>query len=122
VLTGAGFFIDKPGYHHLYEEMVSPTDVNLNAEEEWTIKNTSGALHPFHIHVNSFQLVAINDEPQDGQVWDTFYVPPARSRTDGKPGSITFRIRFVEFRGKSLFHCHFLSHEDTGMMQNFTIL
>jgi FtsP/CotA-like multicopper oxidase with cupredoxin domain len=24
--------------------------------------------------------------------------------------------------GKSVFHCHILPHEDTGMMQNFLIL
>jgi hypothetical protein len=31
------------------------------------------------------------------------------------------RIRFKEYVGKSVFHCHILPHEDTGMMQNFLI-
>ncbi len=31
------------------------------------------------------------------------------------------RMRFKEFLGKSVFHCHILPHEDTGMMQNFLI-
>ena len=30
-------------------------------------------------------------------------------------------MRFKEFLGKSVFHCHILPHEDTGMMQNFLI-
>ncbi|HXJ92092.1 MAG TPA: multicopper oxidase domain-containing protein, partial [Terriglobia bacterium] len=30
--------------------------------------------------------------------------------------------RFKEWTGKSVFHCHILPHEDTGMMQNFLIL
>jgi suppressor of ftsI len=31
-------------------------------------------------------------------------------------------MRFKEWSGKSVFHCHILPHEDTGMMQNFLIL
>ena len=44
--------------------------------------------------------------------------PPAPA---GGTTSITIRIRFKEFRGKTLYHCHFLGHEDTGMMQNILI-
>ncbi|MGH3971466.1 MAG: multicopper oxidase domain-containing protein [Mycobacterium sp.] len=32
------------------------------------------------------------------------------------------RIRFKQWLGKSVFHCHILPHEDTGMMQNFLIV
>jgi FtsP/CotA-like multicopper oxidase with cupredoxin domain len=116
VLTGFEFLVNDT----LYDEMSVPTNVQLNAEEEWTIKNTTGAIHPFHVHVNSFALVAINGVEKPGEIWDTFYVPP-KSSQDGAYGSITIRMRFRQFRGKSVFHCHFLSHEDTGMMQNFTI-
>ena len=45
-------------------------------------------------------------------------IPP---RVNGINGSITFRVRFVYWRGKTVFHCHILPHEDTGMMQNFVI-
>ncbi len=117
VLTGFEFLVNDT----LYDEMSVPTNVQLNGEEEWTIKNATGSIHPFHIHVNSFQLVAINGVPKPGEIWDTFYVPP-KSSTEGEDyGSITIRLRFKEFTGKSVHHCHFLSHEDTGMMQNFTI-
>jgi suppressor of ftsI len=27
-------------------------------------------------------------------------------------------VRFKEWYGKTVFHCHTLTHEDTGMMQN----
>jgi suppressor of ftsI len=117
VLTGFEFLVNKT----LYDEMSVPTYVELNGEEEWTIENTTGSIHPFHIHVNSFQLVKINGVDKPGEIWDTFYVPPKSSTADGSPGSITIRLRFREFKGKSVHHCHFLSHEDTGMMQNFTI-
>jgi hypothetical protein len=34
---------------------------------------------------------------------------------------LNIRLRFKEFTGKSDRHGHFLSHEDTRMMQNCTI-
>lgn len=118
ILTGFDFLIN--GVH--YDEMVCPTTVHLNDEDEWRIENATGSIHPFHLHENSFWLVAINDKPlEQPEVWDTFYVPPKRSRTDGQNGSITIRIRWTQWRGKTVHHCHFLSHEDTGMMQNILI-
>jgi len=118
ILTGFDFLVN--GVH--YQEEICPTTVKLNDEVEWRIENATGSIHPFHLHVNSFQLVAINDVPVDPpEIWDTFYVPPKRSRDDGKNGSITIRVRWVQWRGKAVHHCHFLSHEDTGMMQNFLI-
>jgi FtsP/CotA-like multicopper oxidase with cupredoxin domain len=53
------------------------------------------------------------------EVWDTFIIPP---KYNGKNGSITFRVRFVQWYGKTVFHCHILPHEDTGMMQNILMV
>lgn len=118
ILTGFDFLVN--GMHYMEEEC--PTTVQLHDEVEWRIENATGSIHPFHLHVNSFWLVAINDKPiAEPDIWDTFFVPPKRSRKDGKNGSITIRIRWVQWRGKTVHHCHFLSHEDTGMMQNFLI-
>lgn len=118
ILTSLDFLVN--GVHYMEDEC--PTTVRLNTEDEWRIENATGSIHPFHLHVNSFWLVAINDKYLDQpEVWDTFYVPPKRSRDDGENGSITIRIRWLQWRGKAVHHCHFLSHEDTGMMQNFLI-
>jgi suppressor of ftsI len=118
ILTGFDFLVN--GEH--YMEDVCPTTVRLHDTVEWRIENATGSIHPFHLHVNSFWLVAINDEVlKEPEIWDTFYVPPKRSRKDGQNGSITIRVRWLQWRGKAVHHCHFLSHEDTGMMQNFLI-
>jgi FtsP/CotA-like multicopper oxidase with cupredoxin domain len=103
----------------LYDEMTIDQSPRLGTAEEWTILNKSMETHPFHMHVNSFQLTAINGVKNDPpEVWDTFLVPPA---VNGVPGSITFRVRFQQWGGKSVHHCHILPHEDTGMMQNLLI-
>lgn len=64
--------------------------------EEWRVENDTADSHSFHLHVNSFQLIAINDRPIPIEIWDTFIVPP---KVDGVNGSITFRVRFVEGYG-----------------------
>ncbi len=116
LLTGFGFTIND----QLYDMMSSPTSPQLGTAEEWRIENTATESHPFHLHVNSFQLYAIDDKPLDRvEIWDTFVIPP---KQNGKNGSITIRIRFLQWVGKTVFHCHILPHEDTGMMQNFTIV
>jgi suppressor of ftsI len=115
LLFDGGFTIDGK----LYDMMETQTRPKVGTAEEWTLVNKSQEAHPVHIHVNSFQVTRINDKPLDPvEIWDNFVVPPAIGST---PGKITIRIRFVEFTGKSVFHCHVLSHEDTGMMKNILI-
>lgn len=84
--------------------------VQLGAFEEWVIYNDSPDWHPFHIHVNDFQVVAVNGVPVDEVLSfeDTRGLPPN--------GSLTIRHRFLDFTGKFVYHCHLLFHEDHGMM------
>ena len=77
--------------------------------EEWTIYSLTAYPHPFHIHVNDSYVVAINGEPITPFWADTLPIPPS--------GSITFRMRFADFEGRFVWHCHALDHEDLGMMQ-----
>merc|ERR1719460_2272612 len=138
--------------------------------EEWVVLNTSPFMHPFHIHVNPFQVkgvttsgdaqwspgtpyynelvtaqgvggggVSAAERAFTGEArgvgsalhWrDTIWVPPGgsvrlwmrfdardplRENADGgvDPGSV--------FTGKTVYHCHFLTHEDAGMIENFML-
>ncbi len=36
--------------------------------------------------------------------------------------TVIVRMKFKQWIGKSVFHCHITPHEDVGMMQNFLIL
>jgi suppressor of ftsI len=116
LLFGVAFTINNK----LYEESDCSTAPVVGTCEEWRIENAHDELHPFHLHENSFQLVKINDKKLDTmEVWDTFMVPP---RDGGVNGSITVRIRFKQWYGKTVWHCHVLPHEDTGMMQNLLMV
>lgn len=115
-------------------------DVKADDTEEWVIMNPTSGVHPFHIHVVPFQVVelecglTIDDAlvPEDRRemvqrriaeftridhpgMWrDTIMIP--------SKGLLRLRIRFPEhLTGKTVFHCHFLAHEETGMLQNFVI-
>ncbi|WP_161965467.1 multicopper oxidase family protein [Rhodococcus sp. P1Y] len=91
--------------HHVVNETMI-----LGDTEEWHFVNRTYEPHPVHIHVNDFQVVAVNDEPVDEQHYrDTAMLPPF--------GSLTIRHRFEDFTGQFVMHCHILFHEDHGMMQ-----
>lgn len=98
-------YIDGRQFDH---DRVDQT-VQLGALEEWRLVNTSPDTHPFHIHVNDFQVISINGEPVDPYSWeDTFPLPAF--------GEAVIRSRFLDFTGKYVYHCHILDHEDMGMM------
>ena len=101
----ASFWINNQAFDETRDDAV----VRLNTTEEWVIRNASGTWHPFHIHVNDYQVVAVNGQPVPVRYHeDTTGIPPF--------GEITMRTRFLDFPGRWVFHCHILLHEDHGMM------
>ena len=127
-----------------FQEHVVDESMLLDTRQEWTIENYSTTasgipMHPFHIHVNPFQIVEIYDPsgsfgamfpqakaapyklPQPWKWWDTFPIPLGvadQSAPGGvKPGYFKMRTHFADFAGKFVNHCHILAHEDRGMMQ-----
>ena len=91
--------------------------LRLGEVDEWTVRsvNSVGPVHhPFHIHVNPFEVFSILDEngkeTLDGPVWrDTVIL---RSNW-----TVKFRTRYSRFTGRFVQHCHILDHEDFGMME-----
>lgn len=85
--------------------------VTLGTTEEWRIINTSDETHPFHIHINPFQVISVNGKSVEGELSyrDTFQMPAN--------GEFVMRTRYKNFDGKYVLHCHILFHEDHGMMQ-----
>ena len=93
--------------------------------------------HPFHIHINPFQLTAdVDDDNSSASEWfqsgdwhDTLFFPVSRGagkgankRGGGRGGSHRVLMQTDYFTGPSVVHCHRLMHEDVGMMVtiNFT--
>lgn len=82
---------------------------SLGSTEIWEIENLVGMDHPFHLHGFQFQLLDRNGVPEPARRWkDTVNIP--------KHETARFIVRFENYAGKWMFHCHILDHEDNGMM------
>ena len=73
--------------------------IALGSVEEWTIFSMNNVRHPFHIHVNPFQVVRINGQAVEPYWADTIALPPGG--TPEAPTSVTFRTRFRDFTARS---------------------
>ncbi len=81
----------------------------LGTTEIWEIDNLVGMDHPFHLHGFRFQILDRNGVPERVRRWkDSVNVP--------KHETVRLIVRFDNFAGKWMFHCHILDHEDEGMM------
>ncbi len=81
----------------------------LDATEIWEIENIVGMDHPFHLHGYQFQVIDRNGVPEPFRSWkDLINVP--------KHQTARIVVRFANYPGKWMFHCHILDHEDHGMM------
>jgi len=81
----------------------------LGATEIWQIENVVGMDHSFHLHGFQFQVLDRNGVPEPFRAWkDIVNVP--------KHETLRFIVRYDDYPGKWMFHCHILDHEDHGMM------
>jgi len=110
IIDGFEYLVDG----ELYQEFKVDPQVKLGTAEEWKIVNNSDGIHPFHIHVNSFEVLGLPWDPGYRRVHDTVWLAPF--------SSLTMRTRFKTWKGKTVYHCHVLPHEDSAMLKNFLIL
>lgn len=82
--------------------------VKFGTTEDWILVNPSNMSHPFHIHAWPFQIVDDGSGRSRTGWFDTVDLP-VRS-------TVRIRIPFVGVKGKTVYHCHILDHEDMGMM------
>jgi FtsP/CotA-like multicopper oxidase with cupredoxin domain/peroxiredoxin len=92
----------------------------LGYAEEWALSSKADN-HPFHIHVNPFEVVTKNKMGQvTSRIWrDTIFVTAIANPVENP---IYVRMRFEDFPGKTVLHCHNLKHEDQGMMMAIQIV
>ena len=87
----------------------------LGATEVWRL--TTNVHHPVHLHLAHFQVLSRGEKgpgPYDGGWKDT--IDLQRDET------AEIIPRFTGFRGRYVFHCHNLEHEDMAMMGNLEVV
>lgn len=91
-----------------YDPLVINQEVQSGTTEDWTISNESLMDHPFHIHAWSFLIINNGDGEKIEGLHDVVSIPSGKS--------VTIRLKFNDFKGVTVYHCHNLDHEDFGMM------
>jgi len=87
--------------------------IEFGTTEEWTVVNTSLMDHPFHLHAWPFHVLDAPGGAAAAARQDVVLVPAG--------DAIRLRIPFVDFGGRSVYHCHVLDHEDLGMMATVNV-
>jgi blue copper oxidase len=112
------------------ESVASNEIVKLHTLEAWEFDNQTSSMaqmaHPMHIHGGSFQILERWIAPQFEGVWESVragYVDEGWKDTVLLwPGErVRLLMRFDDFPGLFMYHCHNLEHEDLGLMRNYKI-
>lgn len=94
--------------------------VEVDTSEIWEVRNQMSFPHSFHVHDVQFQVLDVDGAPPPPELagWkDTIFTRPG----------VLYRIimRFSDYTDPEMpymYHCHFLAHEDAGMMGQFTVV
>lgn len=103
--------------------------VRLGSQETWVFENDTSPMammHPIHVHGVQFQVVSRSTSPFYAVEWESVrhgYLDEGWKDTVlVMPGErVQVVMRFTDYDGLFLYHCHNLEHEDQGMMRNYRI-
>lgn len=122
-------------------------DTYINEFEVGTVREIELQManyHPYHQHINPYQIVSINGAwyDEDGKETGAFPADPNNNPLEGfvntwyqigdwhdtlqmptAQASVSWNVRFQidQFTGKMVQHCHLLFHEDRGMMSQYRL-
>lgn len=85
----------------------------LGTTERWIFRNPTPLPHVAHVHLGDQKLVSRNGRPPPPheRVKESWHLAPGEE--------VVVDIRFADYAGKFVFHCHMLEHEDDAMMTQF---
>jgi FtsP/CotA-like multicopper oxidase with cupredoxin domain len=96
--------------------------IHSGEPEVWRIRNEApirflGRPHPAHVHLAHFQILERNGKPP---------LPHERGWKDTVAldggEEVVLLLRFEQFRGRYMLHCHNLEHEDHSMMARIDVV
>lgn len=107
----------------------------LDSVEIWSLANTTGDIHPIHLHLVRFQVLDRQSFDADEYLLSgkLNYVGPLTAPPPGDggwkdtvqtyPETVTrIIIRFEGYTGRYVWHCHLLEHAANEMMRPFEVV
>ncbi|MEM7352145.1 MAG: multicopper oxidase domain-containing protein [Acidobacteriota bacterium] len=110
--------------------------LQLGKVDKWRLWTGRQNSHPFHIHINPFQVKRTLEDGSIDYVWKDTVMIKASQHTMNTPAAapgtpedffynpanpandpLEIYTKYVEYTGEFVQHCHILDHEDQGMMQ-----
>ena len=101
----------------LFDVNVATAKPKRGTAEIWVLKGTGQWHHPIHIHFEEGRILSRNGqppEPHEAGRKDVYLLQPNEE--------VRVFMRFREFQGKYMMHCHNLIHEDHAMMIRWDIV
>ncbi len=99
--------------------------LKLNETEVWTITNKKMMMmkmeHNFHIHGTHFMVIERNGSYANVLENERGYKDTVYLDAGDTVKVIVKMTDFVDKKVPYMYHCHFLEHEDAGMMGQFTV-
>lgn len=106
--------------HHINDKPFDMNRIDANVPfgelEKWTFISEAENTHPVHIHGLQFQVLDRNGsapDPTEAGWKDIVRLDPQ--------GQVNVLLKFTDYTGLFLIHCHKLEHADMGMMANFEV-
>lgn len=104
--------------------------VKLGTQEVWEFRNDAGMMqmpHSIHVHGLQFRVLA---RSVSGPLRDAYRTVAEGFVDEGwkdsvliMPGErVRLLLRFEDYAGLFLYHCHMLEHEDAGLMRNYRVV
>jgi len=109
--------------------------VSVGSTETWELYNFTEDGHPIHIHQVQFQVVnrqtmqttasgavdingtASKTKPRPPQSWETGF----KDTVVALPGEVTRVKAKFDLKGRFVWHCHIIDHEDNEMMRPYQV-
>jgi spore coat protein A len=137
-LVEADNLLGDPSIHMLdgkrWHEPVSEKPA-LGSTEIWELLNLTDDAHPIHLHLVRFQILDRRPIDVSAMTYDKklIYtadaVPPDANEAGWKdtvratPGASTrIIVKFDGYKGRYVWHCHILEHEDNEMMRPYEVV
>ena len=94
---------------------------NINDVEIWTLKTGGGWSHPVHIHFEEGKVLSRGGEAPP--IWEKYGRKDVYriGRMPDSTSEVVLAMRFRDFNGTYMEHCHNTTHEDSAMLIRWDI-
>jgi spore coat protein A len=90
--------------------------------EIWEFVNQTGMSHPMHVHMEAFQVLDRADRLGADIPLEDYELGWEDTVNVGPRETVRILVKFEQYTGTFVWHCHILEHEDLEMMRTFEII